>query len=60
MTDRAADDVISAEEAADLLEMPAGQMAVPVDQGLLTPVDRGPGGSGFARAEVMAARLPGG
>lgn len=55
-----ADEVISADEAADLLEVPAGQIPTLVDQGLLTPVDDGRGGSGFVRAEVVAARLLGG
>ena len=60
MTDHTADDVISADEAAELLGVPAGQIATMVEEGLLTPVDDGRGGSGFARAEVAAARLLGG
>lgn len=59
MTDRPADDVIGAEEASALLEVPAHQLEVLVDQGVLTPVD-GTGTTGFSRAEVMAARLMGG
>lgn len=60
MTDRPADDVIGAEEASALLEVPAHQLEVLVDQGVLTPVDDATGTTGFSRAEVMAARLMGG
>jgi hypothetical protein len=60
MSDRSADDVIKAEEAAELLEVPVEQVAVMADEGILTPVDDGSGATGFARSEVMAARLLGG
>ena len=40
--------------------MPVEQIAVLVDQGVLTPVDDGVGTSGFSRAEVAAARMMGG
>jgi hypothetical protein len=60
MSDARADDVIDAHEAARLLEVTGEQIPVMVDEGILTPVDDGRGGTGFARSEVMAARLMGG
>ena len=60
MTDRTADDVIGVDEASELREVPPAQIGVLVEDGILTPVEDGAGGSGFARAEVMAARLMGG
>lgn len=60
MTDSTADDVIGVGEASELLEVPPAQVGVLVDDGVLTPVDDGAGGTGFSRAEVMAARLMGG
>lgn len=60
MTDGAPDDVISADEAAAVLEVPPAQVAVLAEQGVITPVDDGAGGTGFVRAEVMAARELGG
>ncbi|HEX6425736.1 MAG TPA: hypothetical protein VFZ79_19760 [Acidimicrobiales bacterium] len=60
MTDSTADDVIGVDEASELLEVPPAQIGVLVDDGVLTRVDDGVGGTGFSRAEVMAARLMGG
>jgi hypothetical protein len=60
MSDARADDVIDAQEAARLLEVTSEQIPVMVDEGILTPVDDGRGATGFARSEVMAARLMGG
>lgn len=60
MPDDRADEVIDAQEAARLLEVADAQIPVMVDEGILTPVDDGRGGTGFARSEVMAARLMGG
>jgi hypothetical protein len=60
MSDARADDVIDAQEAARLLEVSSEQIPVMVDEGILTPVDDGRGATGFARSEVMAARLIGG
>lgn len=52
--------MIDAQEAARLLEVTNEQIPVMVDEGILTPVDDGRGATGFARSEVMAARLMGG
>ena len=60
MSDARAEDVIDAQEAARLLEVSSEQIPVMVDEGILTPVDDGRGATGFARSEVMAARLIGG
>lgn len=54
------DQVIGPDEASELLEVPPTQIPVLVEEGLLTPVDDGSGGTGFVRAEVLAARLQGG
>ena len=60
MSDARAEDVIDAQEAARLLEVSSEQIPVMVDEGILTPVDDGRGATGFARSEVLAARLIGG
>lgn len=59
MTDSTADDIIGVDEASELLEVPPAQIGVLVEDGVLTPVADRAGGTGFARAEVMAARLMG-
>ena len=54
------DDVVGVEEAAELLGVPAEQVHVLADEGVLTPLDDGAGGQVYARSEVQAARLLGG
>lgn len=60
MTEGAPDDVIGADEAAAVLEVPLAQVAVLAEQGVITPVQDGAGGWGYLRAEVVAARELGG
>jgi CO/xanthine dehydrogenase Mo-binding subunit len=54
------DDMIGTEEAAEILGVPAEQVPVLAEEGVLTPQDDGAGGQLYARSEVMAARLLGG
>jgi excisionase family DNA binding protein len=53
-------DLLSSEEAAELLGVDRERIRVMVDEGMLTPVDDGDGGERFLRAEVEATRLLGG
>lgn len=60
MSDPTAHDVIDAEQARKILEVPAEQIGVMVEEGMLNPIDDGHGGTGFARSEVVAVRMLGG
>ena len=58
-----ADDVISFEEAAEILGVGDEQVRAMVDEGLLTTADAADaadGSGGFVRADVEAVRLQGG
>lgn len=55
-----ADDVISFEEAAEILGVGDEQVRAMVDEGLLTTADTADGSGGFVRADVEAVRLQGG
>ena len=59
MTAGPANDIIGVDEASELLEVPPAQIGVLAEDGVLTPLADGAGGTGFVRAEVMAARLMG-
>lgn len=54
------EETVDADEARELLEVPAEQLDALTDQGVLTPIDDGSGRVRYSRAEVLAARLIGG
>lgn len=60
MSTGASDDVISSEEAAQILGVGAEQVAAMVDEGLLPSTEAADGTAGFIRADVEAVRLQGG
>ena len=60
MTTGASDDVISSEEAAEILGVGPDQVSAMVEEGLLTASEAADGSSGFVRADVEAVRLQGG
>lgn len=56
----ASDDVISSEEAAEILGVGPEQVSAMVEEGLLISTDAADGSTGFRRADVEAVRLQGG
>ncbi len=56
----ASDDVISSEEAAEILGVGPEQVSAMVEEGLLISTDAADGSPGFRRADVEAVRLQGG
>ena len=60
MSTGASDDVISSEDAADILGVGEEQVNAMIEEGLLTPAETVDGDRGFLRADVEAVRLQGG
>src|SRR5690606_37410820 len=54
------EETVDADEARELLEVPAEQLDALTDQGVLTPIDDGSGRVRYLRSAVPAARLRGG
>lgn len=59
MSTGASDDVITSEDAAEILGVGPEQVSAMVDQGLLTSTETADGDVGFTRADVEAVRLQG-